>query len=353
MSGAASRADAELDDPATEVDGERAPRAGIHAYARTASGVHAISVDAALEIFRRGPLPAGAEGSPLVWIDVAAPGDAEAAFLRDQLHFHPLAVEDCIRGRQRPKLDRYPGHIFLVLYAARINRSRDRMALNEMHAFVGQHYIVTVHDQRIPELSQVLARWRGAPDRYDSSGVIAHAVVDLVVDGYFPVIDHFSERVARLETDVIDDPRENMKAVVAMRRELILFRRIVGPEREMLGNLLRREMPFQGPDLLPYFQDVYDHAIRVAEEIDTLRDLITGAMEAQLSMASNQLNEAMRLMAAWAIILMAMAWIAGIYGMNFERMPELSWPLGYGWALGVMGSVGGVLFVYFRRRRWI
>jgi magnesium transporter len=105
--------------------------------------------------------------------------------------------------------------------------------------------------------------------------------------------------------------------------------------------------------MLPYFQDVHDHAIRVAEEIDTLRDLLTGAMEGQLSLASNQLNETMRVMAAWSIILMAMAWIAGIYGMNFERMPELHWPGGYAWALGLMFTVGALLFAYFRRMRWV
>jgi magnesium transporter len=345
-------ADAELA-AAAELGTEPEVRPRIHAHAQTPTGVHAIPLDDAVEIHRRGPLEPGQPGPPMVWIDVAAPGEAEAAFLRDRLGFHPLAVEDCVRGRQRPKLDRYAGYLFLVLYAARINRERDRMALNELHAFVGPHFVVTVHDQRIPELTQVLARWRVAPERFREAGYVAHAILDLVVDGYFPVIDHYSEQVGRLETEVLDDPRESVATVVAMRRELILFRRIVGPEREMLGNLLRRDLPFQSPELLPYFQDVHDHAIRVAEEIDTLRDLITGAMEAQLTMASNQLNEAMRLMAAWAIILMAMAWVAGIYGMNFERMPELGWPGGYLWALGLMAAIGGTLFAYFRRRRWI
>jgi magnesium transporter len=351
MSGGAAP-DSEFQDTFTE-GGEREARSRIHAYARTGTGVHAIPLHAALEIYRRGPLPAGAEGPRMVWIDVAAPGEEEAAFLRDTLALHPLAVEDCLRGRQRPKLDRYPGYLFLVVYAALLNRDRDRMALNELHAFAGAHFVVTVHDQRIPELTQVLARWRAAPDRFPGTGFLAHALLDLVVDGYFPVIDHFSDRVAALETEVVQDPREGMRAVVSMRRELVLFRRIVGPEREMLGSFLRRDLPFQDLELLPYFQDVHDHAIRVAEEIDTLRDLIAGTMDAQLSMSSNQLNEAMRLMAAWAIILMAMAWIAGIYGMNFVRMPELEWPLGYLWALGVMGVVGGTLFTYFRRRNWI
>ena len=125
---------------------------------------------------------------------------------------------------------------------------------------------------------------------------------------------------------------------------------MVGPERELVGSLLRRDIPFLQPDMMPYFQDVHDHAIRVAEEIDTLRDLLNGAMEGQLSLASNKLNETMRLMAAWSIILMAMAWIAGIYGMNFHVMPELAWRYGYPWALGLMVGVGMVLCLVLRRR---
>ncbi|HWK88894.1 MAG TPA: magnesium/cobalt transporter CorA, partial [Longimicrobium sp.] len=279
---------------------------------------------------------------------------AEGEFLRHQLGFHPLAVEDTVRGRQRPKIDRYPGYYFLVVYSARINRERDRMALNELHAFIGDNYVITVHDHRIEELKEVLARWRAVPARYRSAGTLAHAVLDMVVDGYFPVIDHFSERVAEIETGVAAQSREEvMQSILSMRRELSLFRRVTGPERELIGSLLRRDIPFLQPEMLPYFQDVHDHAIRVTEEIDTMRDLLSGAMEGQLSLSSHQLNETMRVMAAWSIILMAMAWIAGIYGMNFRHMPEIEWGLGYLWGLGVMATVGAALFAYFKRNKWI
>lgn len=356
MSVAARRAEREIHDPLVD-DAEGAePRARIHAYAETATGVHALAMDHALDVIRRRREGSDAEPGdpPVVWIDIAAPGAAEADFLRDRMKFHPLAVEDTIRGRQRPKIDRYPGYFFLVLYAARINPERDRMALNELHAFIGDHFIVTIHDHRIDVLKAVLARWRTAPARFRSTGVLAHALLDMVVDGYFPIIDHFSERVAAIEMGVMAGERdEAMQTIMSMRRELSLFRRMVGPERELIGSLLRRDLPFLEPEILPYFQDVHDHAIRVAEEIDTLRDLLTGTMEGFLSLSSHQLNETMRVMAAWSIILMAMAWIAGIYGMNFARMPELEWAWGYGWGLGLMVIVGAVLFGYFRRQKWI
>ena len=353
---AGARLDSDNDvlDPEYEDPSSVEPRAKISAYAETRTGVHAIALTDAVAAIKRGRPGKLPDDPPLVWIDIAAPGATEGEFLRHQLNFHPLAVEDTVRGRQRPKIDRYPGYFFLVVYAARINRERNRMALNELHAFIGDNYVVTVHDHRIEELKEVLARWRAVPQRYRSPGTLAHAFLDMVVDGYFPVLDHFSERVGLLEEGAFAKTHaEGLQDVLSMRRELVLFRRMVGPERELIGSLLRRDIPFLEPEMLPYFQDVHDHAIRVAEEIDTLRDLLTGAMEGQLSLASNQLNQTMRVMAAWSIILMAMAWIAGIYGMNFDRMPELHWPGGYAWALGLMIAVGAVLFGYFRRKQWV
>jgi magnesium transporter len=352
MSGASGRPDA-LDDPACEDAGGPELRTRIQAWTETPTGVHAVSIARALEIIRTAP--ADREGvAPFVWIDIAAPTEAEAAFLDRELGFHHLAVEDVLRGRQRPKIDRYPDHFFLVVYEASYNDERDRLAMNELHAFIGERYIVTVHDRKVRDMGRVLVRWRAAPHRYRSPGMIAHALLDLLVDGYFPVLDRFSERVAELETVVgVRDRDGRMQTIIRLRRELALLRRIVGPERELVGSLLRRDIPLLEPEMVPYFQDVHDHAIRVAEEIDTLRDLLGGALEGHRSVTSHQLNETMRIMAAWSIILMAVSWIAGIYGMNFARMPELASPLGHGLALMMMGGLGGGLFLYFRRRRWI
>ncbi|HEX5724555.1 MAG TPA: magnesium/cobalt transporter CorA [Longimicrobiaceae bacterium] len=357
--GARARRERELISPeATEASAPE-PRTRIQAYAETKTGIHAIALDEAVALFLECQRATSADdtSAPVVWIDVASPTETEAEFLRSKLGFHPLAVEDCVRGRQRPKLDRYPGYFFLVLYSAAINPERARMALHEVHIFLGRRYIVTVHDHRITEFSEVLARWRAAPASFRTVGAIAHAIMDAIVDDYFPVLDHFAERVEEVEAGVFRrDPagdRAGMENILGLRRELTLFRKILGPERELLSSLLRRDLPFLSPELMPYFQDVYDHAMRAVEEIDTMRDLLSVAIEGHISLASNQLNEIMRVMAAWSIILMAMAWIAGIYGMNFTHMPELKWPLGYAWALGIMLSVGFALFMYFRRRGWI
>lgn len=329
--------------------------AHVRAFASGSSGVHAVSLEEALKLYGspsgRGE---GAEPGSVVWVDVTSPGETEATFLRDAMGMHPLAVEDCIRGRQRPKVDRYPGYFFLVLYATRINPERHRMALNEIHVFLGEHFIVTVHDQKITQVGEVVARWRAAPAKLSDTGAIAHALLDGIVDGYFPVLDHFSERVEEVEEVMFaQDEEDRMQHVLALRRELTIFRRVVAPERDVLTTLLRRDLPFVRPELVPYYQDVHDHTLRVTEEIDALRELLAAAVDAYLSSVSNRLNQTMRLMAAWSIILMAMAWIAGVYGMNFRLMPELEWRYGYAWALGAMLLVGGGILVYFRRRGWL
>lgn len=329
----------------------------ITCWASAGDQVREVPVDVGLRLFDecKGAKAADDESTPLVWIDVACPGQPEAALLRDRMRFHPLAVEDCMRGRQRPKMDRYPGYFFLVMYAASINHERERMALHEVHVFLGRRYMVTVHDHPVPELGELLERWRADPRSFAMVGVLAHGVMDTIVDRYFPVLDHFADRVEDAEADIFEGrPHgEGLEHLIRMRREMTIFRKVLGPERDVVSTLLRRDLPFLTGELSLYFQDVHDHLLRAVEELDTLRDLLTGAMEAQLSVTSNQLNVTMRVMAAWSIILMAVTLVAGIYGMNFHRMPELGWPWGYAYAVGLMLAIGVTLFIYFKRRCWI
>lgn len=337
--------------------GEPEGESHAHAYADTGGGPRAIPLDEAIA-FLRDPASvrasAGEAAPRLVWIDISRPGPKGAALLRDRMGFHPLAVEDSVRGRQRPKLDRYPGYFFLVFYAARLNAERNRVALNEVHLFIGPHYLVTVHDHKIGEFTELLDRWRERADQFHSVGTLAHAVLDAIVDDYFPMIDHYSERAERVE-EAAYDRRVNgsTEDVLSLRRELTLFRKIVAPERDLVGTLLRRDIGALGAELAPYFEDVHDHLMRIVEEIDTLRELLVTAMEGYATAASNQFNVTLRIMASWSIILMAMTLVAGIYGMNFRFMPELGLRYGYAWALGLMLGIGITLYTYFRKRGWV
>ena len=209
-----------------------ATRPEIRAYGETATGVHGLPLEQALERFelcRAVENPADTQ-VPLIWIDISAPGPEEEVFLRERLRFHPLAVEDCVRGRQRPKLDRYPGYYFLVFYAAAINEERERMALHEVHVFIGRRYLVTVHDHVVTPFQEVLARWRAQPENFRTVGALAHGVVDSIVDGYFPVLDHFAERVDEVEERIYESKGDaDIGGILAMRRELTTLRRVVLP----------------------------------------------------------------------------------------------------------------------------
>jgi magnesium transporter len=317
--------------------------------------VQAASLDEAVGLIRRSAAPPDGDpaGEPLVWIDILKPQEAEGAFLRDVLHFHPVPVEDSLHGKQHPKLERYPGYFFLIVYAARINPERNRPAFYELHAFVGPNFLVTVRDESMREVRELMARWRSATAHFPSVGHLTHALLDALVDSYFPMVDHFSSRVAATENEAYLQPQEVMQHIMSLRRELLRFRGLIGPTRDMLSSLLRRDLPFLNPDLMPYFQDVRDHAVRATEEIDMLRDLLSTAVEAQFTVTSNQLNQTMRMLTAWSIILMSMTLVAGIYGMNFVAMPELQWEYGYYIALGGMVIIGAVLVTFFRRRRWL
>jgi magnesium transporter len=332
-----------------------APVPTIRAFASRESGVHTIPdaeggqlITAALS--ERGPESRG----PIVWLDLLNPGQPEAAFLRDEIGFHPLAVEDCVRGRQRPKVDRYSNYLFVVLYAASVNAERNRMALNEIHVFLGASFIVTVHDYKVEEVGEILARWRAAPRGSMHVANLAHMLFDAIVDDYFPVLEHFSERAEAFEASIFHEGKPaSMEEILLLRRELVTFRRIVAPQREVISALLRRELPILRPEMLPYFQDVHDHIIRVTEEIDAMRELLSALLDAQFSLSANQLNTTMRTMTAWSIILMSMALIASIYGMNFDWMPELQWRSGYLFSLLLMAGIGAGLLTFFRYRRWL
>ena len=324
----------------------------IHCYGRRASGVHAISLEEAVTEFQRIKTAPGKE--PLVWIDILSPGQAEEEMMRNRLGLHQLAVEDCMRGRQRPKLDRYNGYFFLVVYAAHFNAERHRTALEELHVFVGEQWIVTVHDRKMRIVNEVIARWRGHEPGFPTTGALAHGMLDGVVDSYLPVIDHLGVHVDDIEHRILtDDSEDLMPELLELRHEVATTRRLLSPLQEIVHTLVRRDAGVLDDALTPFFQDVLDHVKRETEELDALRDTLAATLNAYLSISANKLNHTLRIMAAWSIILMAMAWLAGVYGMNFDVMPELHWRYGYVLALALMFITGGGLLYFFRRRGWL
>jgi magnesium transporter len=294
-----------------------------------------------------------ADPGSLIWLDLESPDEAETALLGEEFGFHPLAIEDAVRDHERPKVDSYEGYYLLIFYSARYD-DHGQIKLQSLNLFVGENYIVSIRRGPVPEVDDTMERWH-APNAPigESTTRLLHTLLDSIVDNYFTLMDRVVDRVEELEDTIFSRFREDsIQDIFRLKKDLLLLRRVVTPERDVLNVLLRQEvMTFQGPEMA-YMQDVYDHLVRVTDSIDTYRDLLSSALDSYLSLQSNQLNQLVKALTLASIILMACSLIAGIYGMNFEFMPELHWPYGYPFSLGMMLATGVGLGLFFKSRRW-
>jgi magnesium transporter len=298
-------------------------------------------------------------GGSLAWLDFADPDADDLDLLRDRLSLHELALEDLRKRRQRPKVDTYRDQQVLVAYEIS-GEGTDRhpdFSLGELHLIIGRGYLVTVHWGPSPTVEEVRGRWREESDAVATTpGGLLYALLDTLSDGYFPLLDRLSERIDELQDSIIAGGTASgppaLRHVLEIKRELLELRRVVAPLRDVANALLRRDVSVVEEPLVPYFQDLYDHLVRVLDNIDLYREMLAAALEANLSVTNNNLNVIVKRLTAFTVILMIPTLIAGVYGMNFHFMPELSWPLGYVAALGLMlaSSVGA--YLYFKARDW-
>lgn len=295
----------------------------------------------------------------ILWLDIEDPTEADLALLRDKFHLHLLAIEDIRNRDQRPKVDDYGMFVHVVIYAAE-RAAPHGLTVQEIDLFYSDHFLIAVHAAPLPALAEAIARWqRNTEIIHNGIGALLYAVLDTVVDGYFPVLDAIEDEIEEAEERVFAE-RQGMgyhnltvEGLFRIRRELLLLRRVIAPARDVMGTLERRALAHMHAEVVPYVQDVYDHVVRTLDTLDTYRDLLAGAMDASLSVTSNRLNQVMKTMTAGSIILMADSLIAGIYGMNFTNIPELSWRYGYGYALILMAAVTALLAYLFRRAWWL
>jgi magnesium transporter len=289
-----------------------------------------------------------------VWVDVTDATPEEIAHVGKKFEFHPLALEDVERGGQRPKIDQYDGYQFIAFYA--ITTESDRCMSHEVDIFVGKHFMVSFHSNGLPVITETAERWRSnvATLGNRSTGFLLYSLLDSLVDGYFPVLDDIAERAENLEESIILAGQPTLQAeILRLRRELLMVRRVVGPERDVMNILVRQDPPLYGRKEIAYFQDVYDHLLRITDSVDIYRDMLASVLDANLSMVSYTLNVVVKRLTSSSIILMSMSLIAGIYGMNFLFMPELDWRFGYPFALGLMVAIAAVEVGIFRRIGWL
>ncbi|MCG3159129.1 MAG: Cobalt/magnesium transport protein CorA [Acidobacteria bacterium] len=292
--------------------------------------------------------------SDIVWVDVSDPTSEDFEELAREFGFHPLAIEDCRNEHQRPKVEEYPGYYFIVLYEAEMKPGCP-LELRELNIFLGPNYLVTVHSQPIRNIEKAQHLWRRWADVSErKTGLPAYLLMDAIIDDYMPMLDDFSDRLDELEAQIFENFQpEALHDIFRIKKQLIFLRRAVVPLRDVFNTLLRREQPVFSRETMIYFQDVYDHLIRVADSIDALREIVGSAMEAYLSVSGNRMNFVMKRLTSISAILMSVTLIAGIYGMNFQFMPELGWRYGYVGALVSMLLVGLALYFYFRKIKWL
>ena len=299
--------------------------------------------------------PLLADEGNLLWLDLERPTPDDLRLIAGEFDFHPLAIEDAARPHQRPKLDQYERFAFLVFYALAWRDDGAQVDEHELDLFLGANYLLTVHDQPLPEIGEVAARFQRAIARGEPGvGVLLYALLDTLVDGYFPVLEAIGDRVEALEARVVADARgARLGELYALKRELVHLRRVLAPEREVMAVLVRRDLPLLGAAAAAYFQDLQGHVLRVTDAVDVYRDLLGDALDAYHALNASTLNQVLRVLTSVSIILMSMTLVAGIYGMNFAHMPELGARYGYPAALGGMLLLGLALGWFFKRQGWL
>ena len=296
----------------------------------------------------------GREGT-LLWVDAQQPQLDEIALLQEEFGLHPLAIEDATIRHERPKVEQFDGFLLIVFYVLQYEEVDQSLAWHQISIFAGRNYVLTLHNAGLPELDAICNRWKTnhAQLKTHAPGILVYAMLDAMVDGYLPIIDNVSERIDAIEDSVFEKfDTEALQQIFHLKRDLLTMRKILTPERDVLNTLMRRDTPVYNDEAARYFQDVYDHLLRVLDSVDTFRDLLSSALESYLSVQSNRMNQVMKTLTASSIILMTMSLIAGIYGMNFRHMPELGWGSGYYLALGLMAVVALGLGIAFKKRDW-
>lgn len=290
----------------------------------------------------------------LVWLDVDDPTPEAIAVLGEEFGFHELALEDCLHPHQRPKIEQYGSYYFLVAYGTELRDGE--LVQHEMAMFVGNKYLVTVRKPPRFDLADVVKRWDAHSDlAKEGGGYLLYILLDEIVDGYFDTLDAYEEQSEDIEELVFagEVEQDTQSNIFKLRKDLVVLRRIIAPLRDVLDVMQRRTIDVVTAGLEPYYRDVYDHVLRATDFLDSLRDIMASALEANLSVVSNRLNEVMKQLTSWAAIILVPTLIAGIYGMNFVHMPELQWRYGYAFALALMAVSGFLLYRMFRKRDWL
>jgi magnesium transporter len=295
--------------------------------------------------------------SAVIWVDMESPTEVDEQVLLDVFNFHPLTVEDCRENRHYPKVEEFPGYIYFIVHGVTSDTSPDRFNTIELDGFLGSNYVITYHHESFRSINNVKQLLRTSPIACQRGpAFLLHQILDHVVDYYSPVLDDFDDRIDRLEHEIFTLHRPNnaiLAQIMDLKRSVLRLRRISTKQMDILLRMSRGEFELIPEEMRPFYRDVFDHLVRVVDLAESYRDLISGSLEAYLSVVSNRMNEIMKVLTIFSAIMLPLTFIAGVYGMNFDNMPELHSRYGYLGTLAVMGVVAVGMLIFFWRRGWL
>lgn len=306
-----------------------------------------------LEIELAAEIAAVADEGEFIWLGLRDPTEDELSRAQEAFDLNPLAVEDARHAHQRPKMEDYDGSVFIVLRPARYDDATESVEFGEIHLFLSRHYAIAVRRGDASELTPARQRLEQSGLLEHGVGAVSWAVLDKVVDDYLPVVDGIDEDIQEVEQDIFARGNDSTQRIYFLKREVIEFHRAVAPLLPNLEALERGAYPQIDENLRRYFRDVADHARRVDEQVNAQRELLTSILEANLALLSVKQNEVVRAISAWAAIIAIPTFVASIWGMNFEYMPELDERWGYPLALAIMVVAAVALHRLFRRIQWL
>ena len=297
-----------------------------------------------------------ADASAVVWVDLLAPDLEGLQLVADELGLHRLAVEAAAQGRQRPKFDRYSGHGFLTAYSVHLDVDSGQLITGEIAAFITPRVLITVRRDEAFSIEGLLARWDDEADLTAFGvGALLHGLLDFVVDGHFEAVESLDDQIERLE-DLLFDDRPHDQGVqrrsFELRKSLVRLRRVVLPMREVVNAMMRRDVGLVSEELMPYYQDVYDHVLRASEWTESLRDLVNTILETNLTIQGNRLNIITKKVTSWAAIIAVPTAITGFYGQNLPY-PGFAHRSGFLTSSILIVALSGLLYLTFKRKDWL
>jgi magnesium transporter len=289
-----------------------------------------------------------------VWVDMIGPTDEHIRVMREVFQFHQLAIDDTRNQEQRPKIEEYANYLFIILNP--VDHIKENVDFRELDVFIGPNFVVTVHPHEEPVIEQARLRLQGSVALPPTASSALYAMMDVVIDGYFPILDHVGEEVEELEDLILVKPNtETMNRLFHLKRSLLEMWRIIWPQREIFNILMQHNLPYLDQRSLQYYlRDVSDHLMWIADMVNTLRDTLTSLIDLHMSSVSNRLNKVVNRLTVMTIVIGVFTVISGFYGMNFEQTwPPFSAPWGVPFVLGLMTFAAAVVVAIFRKLNWL